>query len=253
MCVYQVPGPKREKRKLRLHAVKEGCGDQVATAPPRRLSSRLLERRQCRPYLRETHICACLRLPSARERLPILTRTDRADEAPFWRADLVRRVRGQTHMLLARTLTSQLARSCTVLISQQRAASLASQRSASLRRGPVVSWHGLAPALSSWTLLSRPLCTGRSAADHLSDTLQDANLLLADLVEDDDRSSEDFKNDLEELRAAYARVQEAYETALAVEAEALPGAGPPVGVKKSFELAVVGLRDKMTSLEAEAA
>ena len=139
-----------------------------------------------------------------------------------------------------------------MLTSQQRAASLTSQRSASLRRGPVVSWHGLAPALSSWTLLSRPLCTGRSAADHLSDTLQDANLLLADLVEDDDRSSEDFKNDLEELRAAYARVQEAYETALAVEAEALPGAGPPVGVKKSFELAVVGLRDKMTSLEAEA-
>ena len=139
-----------------------------------------------------------------------------------------------------------------MLISQQRAASLTSQRSASLRRGPVVSWHGLAPALSPQTLQSRPLCTGRSAADHLSDTLQDANLLLADLVEDDDRSSEDFKNDLEELRAAYARVQEAYETALAVEAEALPGVGPPVGVKKSFELAVVGLRDKMTSLEAEA-
>jgi hypothetical protein len=156
-------------------------------------------------------------------------------------------------MLAARTLTSQLARSRTVLISHQRAASLTSQRSTSLRRVPVVSWHGLAPALSPWTLQSRPLCTGRSAADHLSDTLQDANLLLADLVEDDDRSSEDFKDDLEELRAAYARVQEAYETALALEAEALPGAGPPVGVKKSFELAVVGLRDKMTSLEAEAA
>ena len=167
------------------------------------------------------------------------------------RALVARSVR--PHMLVARTLTSQLARSRSVLISHQRAASLTSQRSASLRRGPVVSWHGLAPALSPWTLQSRPLCTGRSAADHLSDTLQDANLLLADLVEDDDRSSEDFKNDLEELRAAYARVQEAYETALAVEAEALPGAGPPVGVKKSFELAVVGLRDKMTSLEAEAA
>ena len=195
---------------------------------------------------RNAHLC----MPPAAERSRAAA-DSRADGAPFWRADLVA-VRAATHMLVARTLTSQLARSRTVLTSQQRAASLTSQRSASLRRGPVVSWHGLAPALSPQTLPSRPLCTGRSAADHLSDTLQDANLLLADLVEDDDRSSEDFKNDLEELRAAYARVQEAYETALAVEAEALPGAGPPVGVKKSFELAVVGLRDKMTSLEAEA-
>ena len=160
--------------------------------------------------------------------------------------------RARKEMLAARRLTTQLARSRTVLISHQRAASLTSQRSASLR-GPVVSWHGLAPALSSCTLQRRRICTGRSAADNLSDTLQDANLLLTDLVEDDDRSSEDFKNDLEELRTAYARVQEAYEVALALESEALPGAGPPVGVKKSFELAVVGLRDKMTSLEAEAA
>ena len=155
-------------------------------------------------------------------------------------------------MLAARRLTTQLARNGTVLISHQRAASFTSQRSASLR-GPVVSWHGLAPALARCTLQRRLLCTGRSAADNLSDTLQDANLLLTDLVEDDDRSSEDFKNDLEELRTVYARVQEAYELALALESEALPGAGPPVGVKKSFELAVVGLRDKMTSLEAEAA
>mmetsp|Transcript_58664 Transcript_58664/g.140757 ORF Transcript_58664/g.140757 Transcript_58664/m.140757 type:complete len:156 (-) Transcript_58664:165-632(-) len=154
-------------------------------------------------------------------------------------------------MLVSRRLAVQLARNPTVLISHQRAASLIIQRSASLR-GPLASWHGLAPALAPCTSQRRLLCTGRSAADNLSDTLQDANLLLSDLVDDEDRSSEDFKNDLEELRTAYARVQEAYEVALALESEALPGAGPPVGVKKSFELAVVGLRDKMTSLEAEA-
>ena len=148
-------------------------------------------------------------------------------------------------MRAVRRLAVQLARNPTVLISHKRAASLITQRSASLR-GPLASWH--APALAP----RRLLCTGRSAADNLSDTLQDANLLLSDLVDDEDRSSEDFKNDLEELRTAYARVQEAYEVALALESEALPGAGPPVGVKKSFELAVVGLRDKMTSLEAEA-
>ena len=151
-------------------------------------------------------------------------------------------VRDFRTMLGVRLFAVQLARRGAV-VSQQRAASLISQRAA-LPRGPVSSWHVLTP---------RRLCTGRSAADNLSDTLQDANLLLTDLVEDEDRSSEDFKNDLEELRAACARVYDAYEVALALESEASPDAGPPAGVKKAFELAVVGLRDKLSALEAEAA
>ena len=148
--------------------------------------------------------------------------------------------------MLARHTAAQIARRVpkpTILISQH-AASLLSQRAASLR-GPVASWH--AAQAQPCTVQRRRICTGRSAADNLSDTLHDANLLLTDLVEDEDRSSEDFKNDLEELRTAYARVLEAYEGALALESEAARA-----GVKKSFELAVVGLRDKMSALEAEA-
>ena len=128
-----------------------------------------------------------------------------------------------------------------------------------LSRAALTSAHVLrAPVLSSTPVLAickppaaswhRALSTaGRSTADHLSDTLHDANLLLSDLADDDDRSSEDFKQDLEELRAAYADVVEAYEAALASEE------GPAqVAVKKNFELAVVGLRDKLSVLEDEA-
>tara|TARA_B110001452_G_scaffold52144_2_gene39729 strand:- start:1503 stop:1922 length:420 start_codon:yes stop_codon:yes gene_type:complete len=113
----------------------------------------------------------------------------------------------------------------------------------------------LAPALRTPVLaICRPgaawqrrrLFSGRAAADHLSDTLQDANLLLSDLADDDDRSSEDFKQDLEELRGAYGLVMEAYESALEEEGSS------QAAVKKNFELAVVGLRDKLSVLEAEA-
>ena len=90
--------------------------------------------------------------------------------------------------------------------------------------------------------------TGRSAADHLSDQLATANLLLNDLLEDDDRTSDDFREDLEEVQAAYAAVQEAYAAALASLPEGEHGA-----LRKNFDLAVVGLRDKLVALEAEAA
>ena len=105
--------------------------------------------------------------------------------------------------------------------------------------GRLSSWHAHA---------QRCLSTGRSAADNLSDELHEANLLLTDLVEDDDRSSDDFKHDLDELRAAYARVVEAYDDALTSASDG----SQAVSVKKSFELAVVGLRDKLSALEAEA-
>ena len=94
----------------------------------------------------------------------------------------------------------------------------------------------------------RLLSTGRSASDHLSDELHEANLLLSDLVDDDDRESEDFKDDLEELRGAYARVVDAFETAQSVGSEEDQQA-----VRKNFELAVVGLRDKLSALEDEVA
>lgn len=70
--------------------------------------------------------------------------------------------------------------------------------------------------------------------------------MLSDLADDDDRSSEDFKQDLEELRGAYGLVMEAYESALEEEGSS------QAAVKKNFELAVVGLRDKLSVLEAEA-
>ena len=69
-----------------------------------------------------------------------------------------------------------------------------------------------------------------------------------DDVEDDDRSSDDFKHDLDELRAAYARVVEAYDDAVTSASDG----SQAVSVKKSFELAVVGLRDKLSALEAGA-
>ena len=69
--------------------------------------------------------------------------------------------------------------------------------------------------LSTSTFQQRSLSTtGRSAADTVSDALADANLLLNDLVDDDDRESEDFLDDLAELREAYATVVTAYESAL---------------------------------------
>ena len=89
--------------------------------------------------------------------------------------------------------------------------------------------------------------SGRSPADHLSDELAEANLLLSDLLDDDDRSSDDFKADLEEVRAAYAAVREAYDAAMA----ALPEK-EQVSLRKNFDLAVVGLRDKLVALEEEA-
>ena len=112
----------------------------------------------------------------------------------------------------------------------------------------------LAPALRTPVAICTPgaswqrrrLSSGRAAADHLSDTLQDANLLLSDLADDDDRSSDDFKQDLEELRGAYGLVMEAYESALEEEGSS------QAAVNKNFELAVVGLRDKLSVLEAEA-
>ena len=93
----------------------------------------------------------------------------------------------------------------------------------------------------------RSFVSGRSPADHLSDELAEANLLLSDLLDDDDRSSDDFKADLEEVRAAYAAGREAYDAAMA----ALPEK-EQVSLRKNFDLAVVGLRDKLVALEEEA-
>ena len=129
------------------------------------------------------------------------------------------------------------------------------RRSSSLSRTAPAVTRAFTPALREPALASckpalswRALSTsGRSAADSLSDALHDANLLLSDLADEDDRSSEDFQQDLEELRAAYATVVEAYDGALASEAGAAK-----VAVQKNFELAVVGLRDKLSALEAEA-
>ena len=73
--------------------------------------------------------------------------------------------------------------------------------------------------------------------------------MLNDLVEDDDRTSDDFKDDLEELRAAYDVALESYERAL----NGCPdGSEEQAEVKKFFGLAIVGLRDKFEALEAEA-
>ena len=89
--------------------------------------------------------------------------------------------------------------------------------------------------------------TGRSPADHLSDRLAEANLLLNDLLDDDDRESADFRSDLEEVQEAYTEVCSAYDSAM----EALPE-NEQAALRKNFDLAVVGLRDKLLALEEEA-
>ena len=73
MCVYQVPGPRREKRKLRLHAVKG-----VATAASIVQSAVGYAPMPTVPT-RNAHLC----MPPAAER------SQADDGAPFWRADLV--------------------------------------------------------------------------------------------------------------------------------------------------------------------
>ena len=67
-------------------------------------------------------------------------------------------------------------------------------------------------------------------------------------MDDDDRESVDFHDDLDELRRAVAAVHLAYDTALT----SLPE-GEQASLKKNFDLAVVGLRDKLQALEDEAA
>ena len=93
--------------------------------------------------------------------------------------------------------------------------------------------------------LARPLATtsGRSPADHLSDSLAEANLLLNDLLDDDDRESEDFISDLSEVQEAYQAVCDAYDSAMAAGSESEQAA-----LRKNFDLAVVGLRDKLLAL-----
>ena len=90
--------------------------------------------------------------------------------------------------------------------------------------------------------------SGRSLADQVSDALGEANLLLSDIVDDDDRDSNDFLDDMAELRTACEQVESAYAEALAASPEDAKAA-----LKKNFELAVVGLRDKMRALEDEVA
>ena len=90
--------------------------------------------------------------------------------------------------------------------------------------------------------------TGRSAADQLSDELSEANLLLSDLVDEDDRASEDFMEDMKELRSAYEQVRSTYDRTLAASSEK-----DQTRLRKNFELAVVGLRDKLHALEDEVA
>ena len=91
------------------------------------------------------------------------------------------------------------------------------------------------------------LATGRSPADHVSDVLADANLLLNDLLDDDDRESEDFRADLAELQQAYVAVCDAYDNAIS----SLPPEEHDA-LRKNFALAIVGLRDKLGALEEEA-
>ena len=91
------------------------------------------------------------------------------------------------------------------------------------------------------------MTAGRSPADHVSDTLAEANLLLNDLLDDDDRTSEDFHADLEEVQDAYKAVCEAYDSAMGSLSE-----NEQVSLRKNFDLAVVGLRDKLFALEEEA-
>ena len=89
--------------------------------------------------------------------------------------------------------------------------------------------------------------SGRAPADHLSDMLAEANLLLHDLIDDDDRESDDFKSDLSEVQDAYRAVCDAYDVAIATGSESEQAA-----LRKNFDLAVVGLRDKLMALEEEA-
>ena len=96
--------------------------------------------------------------------------------------------------------------------------------------------------------LGHRFLSGRSVADDISDKLAEANLLLSDLVDDDDRQSDDFKDDLASLQSAHQEVVTAYENALASAA-----GDEQERLKKNFGLAVVGLRDKLLALESEAA
>lgn len=131
----------------------------------------------------------------------------------------------------------------------RRAATLcASSRHASHAPRPLfVSRNALHEPRPALWVSQRLLSTGRSLADDLSDQLAKANILLADLIDDDDRISDDFKDDLEEMRTAYADIRTAYETAIA----SLPDETEQTKLKKNFELAVVGMRDKLSALEEE--
>ena len=111
--------------------------------------------------------------------------------------------------------------------------------------------HAALVAASSRTIqprLGHRFLSGRSVADDISDKLAEANLLLSDLVDDDDRESDDFKDDLASLQSAHQEVVTAYENALASAA-----GDEQERLKKNFGLAVVGLRDKLLALESEAA
>ena len=103
------------------------------------------------------------------------------------------------------------------------------------------------PLARATVLPPRRALSRRSMADDISDKLAEANLLLSDLVDDDDRESDDFKEDLASLQSAHEAVMAAYESALASGTE-----DEQERLKKNFGLAVVGLRDKVLALESEA-
>jgi hypothetical protein len=126
---------------------------------------------------------------------------------------------------------------------------LAAHHSLTLRAAPVARQLAI-PITSANPLVlhRRPFSTtGRSPADLLSDELAEANLLLNDLLDDDDRESDDFRSDLAEVQKAYVAVCDAYDSAMVALSEK-----EQASLRKNFDLAVVGFRDKLVALEEEA-
>ena len=87
----------------------------------------------------------------------------------------------------------------------------------------------------------------RAPADTLSDEWGAGDVLFGERGDGEDRESEDFHADLAEVQQAYANVCDAYDSAIAVLPEQEQSA-----LRKNFDLAVVGLRDKLVALEKEA-
>ena len=81
--------------------------------------------------------------------------------------------------------------------------------------------------------------------DQFEEEFAEANLLLSDVEDEDDRTSSDFAAELTEAREAVERVRSEYERALA----SLPE-HDQAGMRKKYELGVVGLRDRLGALDS---